>query len=329
MKILLVQLAYLGDVVLTTPVIEAALEKHPGAELWLLVTPAARALLQHDPRIAGILTFDKRGADRGCAGMVRTARRLKTQRFDLAYSIHRSVRTALLLRLAGIPRRVGFRRALTRPLFTTTVTRSRATHDVVRNLSLLEDEVSAAKRSVKLFAPECDRVNGFELSQGRYVVLVPGSAWYTKRWHAAGFREVAEHFQSLGFRVVVSGAANEREVCASVSRGLPVTDVSGSVSLQELLALIKRASLVVCNDSMALHVASAFSVPTVAIFCATSPQFGFGPWRNPRARIVEKQGLWCKPCKRHGGRYCPTGTEICIRDVRASEVIRASGEVLL
>jgi heptosyltransferase-2 len=83
----------------------------------------------------------------------------------------------------------------------------------------------------------------------------------------------------------------------------------------------------VCNDSVALHVGSALKVPTVAVFCATSPRFGFGPWRN-RATVVEHSELSCKPCRRHGSPRCPTGTEACMRDVKAERVLAAASGLL-
>ncbi|MCK5540435.1 MAG: hypothetical protein KAI69_05855, partial [Deltaproteobacteria bacterium] len=83
----------------------------------------------------------------------------------------------------------------------------------------------------------------------------------------------------------------------------------------------------ICNDSMALHMASACKIPTVAIFCATIPQFGFGPWQN-RAVIVEKKDLDCRPCARHGSRQCPNQTRACMDDLPATAVIEAIESIL-
>ena len=153
-------------------------------------------------------------------------------------------------------------------------------------------------------------------------MLAPGSVWPTKRWDWAQFREVAKHFTSLGQRVILIGSPAEVSVCEQVARDLPVTNLAGHHSLAETLYIVQQAGLVICNDSMVLHLASAFKIPTVTVFCATSPRFGFGPWQN-RALVVEHQGLSCKPCRRHGGLTCPTGTEACMREVPASQVLAA------
>ena len=136
------------------------------------------------------------------------------------------------------------------------------------------------------------------------------------------------HFAGLGKRVVVLGDTSEAPITGKVCEGTTFTDCAGKVSLPETLLLISKAELVVCNDSMALHCASGFGTPCVAIFCATSPAYGFGPWKNERGVVVEKMGLPCKPCARHGGHSCPTGTNSCMRDLPASEVI-AAGERMM
>jgi len=90
---------------------------------------------------------------------------------------------------------------------------------------------------------------------------------------------------------------------------------------------MEQSRLVICNDSMALHMASAFKVPNVAVFCATSPEFGFGPWENPKSAVVQDDTLACKPCRRHGSNRCPNGTEACMT-IDAQKVIDACAGIL-
>lgn len=331
MKILLVQTSFLGDVVLSTPLIRALRLLYPQSELWLLTTPAARALVERDPEIAGVLTFDKRGSERGVGGLFRKAAELRAHGFSRVYSLHRSARTAVLLWLARIPERIGFHSSRLKFLYTRLETRLTGEHDVLRNLSLLTSEAppQGFDAELRLFAPQPQELQGpaRELAlHGGYVALFPGSVWKTKRWQWQGFRDVAKHFLALGTRVVVLGSPEEREVAERVSEGLAVDNRAGEAGIAEAMALVQHAALVVCNDSMALHLASAFKRPTVTVFCATSPSFGFGPWRSP-AKVVEVSGLACKPCRRHGSQSCPTGTEACMK-LPAEQVLRAAGEVL-
>jgi heptosyltransferase-2 len=145
-------------------------------------------------------------------------------------------------------------------------------------------------------------------------------------WHWKGYREVAQFLLTRGFPVVLLGGPSDEEVNAMVAQGLEVLNLAGKTSIAEAMYVIKNARLVVCNDSMVLHIASAFKVPNVAIFCATSPQLGFYPWKN-KAVVVEKN-LPCRPCSRHGRKTCPTGTEACMKELSHFEVMSATKRLL-
>ncbi len=326
MKILLVQVSFLGDVVLSTPVIQALRERYPQAELWMMTTPLASDLVKRDPNITGVLSFDKRKKHSGLRGTIEFIKELRAHKFDKVFSLHRSFRTALVLYLSGIKERIGYRQARGAFLYTTRVERRSDSHDVLRNLSLLDSGYSEQDSpQLALYPPSENEVSIhirklFEDPLYSPVVLVPGSVWATKRWHWQRYHEFARALtEEHGESVCISGAPAEQEVCSLVADGLNVVNLAGKTSLADLLYLFQRAKAVICNDSMALHIASAFKVPTVSIFCATSPSFGFGPWRN-RAEVVEKEDLPCKPCRRHGSNICPTGTESCMRDVSAGQV---------
>jgi ADP-heptose:LPS heptosyltransferase len=103
---LVVQTAFLGDVVLTTPLLEALAARHGLVDV--VTTPAAAPLVETHPAVRRVIAYDKRGTDRGLAGLVRLARALKAERYEAAYLPHRSLRSAALAWLARIPRRVGF-----------------------------------------------------------------------------------------------------------------------------------------------------------------------------------------------------------------------------
>jgi heptosyltransferase-2 len=146
-------------------------------------------------------------------------------------------------------------------------------------------------------------------------------------WQWQGFRKVAEFFIEQGLTVVLLGAASDADVCAKVAQGLDIINLAGASDISDAMYVVKNARLVVCNDSMSLHIASALKVPTVAVFCATAPEFGYGPWKN-KAVVVERNDLSCKPCRPHGSQTCPTGTEACMKELSPSEVINAARELL-
>jgi heptosyltransferase-2 len=336
MKILLVQTSFLGDTILSTPLIAAIKKIHPECELWMMTTAISKELVKDDPMLSGTIIYDKGGKEKGISGMLRKAKEIRQQKFDCAYSLHKSYRTAILLKLAGIPETIGFKQAALSFLYSKKVVRDTEPHDVLRNLSLLKLEPEFLKSGksieeffdteIRLFPNSNIDLSGkfFEVTQNPKpkAILVPGSAWKTKRWDWKGFHETALYLEKEGYQVILIGAANEKEVCDKVAGGTRAVNLAGKTSIAESLVVIKSAALVVCNDSMSLHIASAFKVPNVAVFCATSPKFGFGPWKN-RALVVEKEGLSCKPCRRHGSNTCPTGTEACMKDLPSGQVINA------
>jgi heptosyltransferase II len=333
MKILLVQTSFLGDNILSTPVIAGVKALYPSSELSVLTTPLAAPIYSSNPDISETLLFDKRRDHAGIIGLRRCAQMIRAKKFDIAYSLHRSARTALLLFMSDIPTRIGFKEATLSFLYTSTKRRPVDVHEVVRNVSLLAPEYDSQNTSAKLVLPAANSPRSiFEELHGsaieNYTVLVPGSVWATKRWSAHEYRKTARCLSEAGKTVVLLGAPDELEIARQVADGLSVVNLTGKTSLAQMFTLIRHADLVVCNDSMSLHVASAFKVPTVVVFCATSPLFGFGPWQNQKARIVEKSDLHCKPCRRHGSHSCPEGTNACMELVSSNQVMAAIEEVM-
>lgn len=334
MKILLVAASFIGDTILSTPVVDGIRRLHPDASLSIMTTPGSAPLLVHDPRIDHIITFDKRNREKGISGMIRKAAELRRSRFDRVYSLHRSYRTTALLFLAKIPVRIGFDDARLRFLYTRTARRHRDRHAVIANLSILFEEADEQTFDTRmtLYAPEKEQISPatreLTLHLPRpYALLAPGSVWATKQWDISGFFATARYLLDRGIAVVLTGSPGDRETCGQISRDLPVVDLSGKIPLTDTMAMVKNSCLVVCNDSMALHMASAFGTPTVAVFCATSPSIGFGPWKNPNARVVEDNSLACRPCGRHGGMTCPAGTGACMK-IPAETVIQAIEQVI-
>ena len=333
-RILILQTSYLGDTILSTPVIAGVHRLYPDAQIWMMTTPAGTGLVENDPLLAGVLAFDKRKQAAGLSGLLRTGRALRRMAFDRVYALQRSYRTALTLLVSGIPHRTGFQNAKLPFVFHTRQTRRPTDHDVLRNLSLLTGEapLQTFDTRLRLYPPPVERLGPQAkqlLAQGQPIaLLVPGSAWPTKMWHWGHYRAVAAHLLSRGYTVVLMGGPEDREVNRKVADGMAVADLAGRTSVGDAMAIVRQARLMVCNDSMALHMASAFGIPCVAVFCATSPSFGFGPWQNPRALVVEKKDLTCKPCARHGGKTCPTGTRACMEALLPEEVIAAVHRVL-
>lgn len=333
MNILLVQTSFLGDTILSTPVISGLARLYPQARIWMMTTPLSASLVKRDPLLSGVISYDKRKTDAGLRGLIRMSRRLKFMKFSKVYSLHRSFRTSLMVWLSGIPERIGCTDASLSFVYHHQRPRDFKDHDVMRNLSILSGEAPSESfdTDMRLFAPEKDDIGPHIQDRlpeaGSYAVLVPGSVWKTKMWQWQGYRSVAQFLIDRGTPVVLVGAPSDKPVCESVARGIDAVDFCGATRISDAMYVIKQARLVVCNDSMSLHMSSAFKVPTVAVFCATSPEFGYGPWKN-RSVVVQRTDLECKPCRPHGSHACPTGTEACMKGLSPDKVIEAVRELM-
>ncbi|MCK5100545.1 MAG: glycosyltransferase family 9 protein, partial [Desulfobacteraceae bacterium] len=314
MKILLVNLSFLGDTILSTPVIAGLKQIFPKSTISMLTTPISSDLVKNDPFVDEVIIYDKRKKDKGLLKLIRKSHQIRTKKFDIVYSLHRSHRTSTLLYLSGIPKRIGFKDGKMSFLYTEQREKKFNDHAAVRNLSLLFNDLKEDNfnKNLRLFEPETHTISDkIKNLPNDFIVMAPGSAWKTKQWHWQGYLKVAEFYKKLGKNIILIGGKEDSEICKKIKEKIKekadITDFSGQIALSDTMYIMKNAKLLICNDSMSLHMASAFKIPTVTVFCATSPEFGFGPWQNKNARIVEDNTLECKPCRRHGSNKCPNG----------------------
>jgi heptosyltransferase-3 len=149
-----------------------------------------------------------------------------------------------------------------------------------------------------LFALSTQAIKAVEQRVGKqpYVLIHPTSRWMFKSWAAGSFRKLVLWLLDRGRRVVISSSSDllERAFVKQMIEGLPVLDLGGLLSIQELGALVKLADLLVCVDSLPFHIASAFQTKVVALFGPTS-EVTWGPWMNPWAKVITKN-FSCRPC---------------------------------
>ncbi|MCX6135803.1 MAG: lipopolysaccharide heptosyltransferase II [Ignavibacteriales bacterium] len=338
-NIVVIQTAFIGDAVLTLPLIQVLRKHFPGSSVDIVVTPGSRDLFVNHPDIRDAIAFDKRGKDRGIRGLLRLAKDLQSRSYDLALIPHRSLRSAALALIAGIPRRIGFDRSAGRFLMTATAVYHEDLHEIDRNLSLLHAlEIEPGPRELpRLYPSEADRKKVDRLlieleigNPGKLIAIAPGTIWNTKRWPKERFASLAVNFDTADVEVVLIGGIEDEGLCNEIrvlSNSSLVYDASGTLTLLQSAELLRRCRVLVCNDSAPLHLAAAVGTPVVAIFGATVPAFGFGP-TGPFDVVVETIGLKCRPCSIHGGEKCPIKTFACMHDISHDRVFRVAMDVL-
>jgi heptosyltransferase-2 len=343
-KYLIVQTAFLGDVILTLPLVQLLRKNRPDAVIDIVVAPRAAGVLEGHPALSRLIVFDKNGADRGITGLLRLSRKVRSAHYDRTFIPHRSLRSALLAFFGGIPSRIGFHNSAGKILLTSRVRYRPEIHEISRNIELLSaggitgitgaigrrggKPVSIPPPRLSPSGKVREAVDRFLGSPGRtregrgLVCLAPGTLWKTKRWMGDRFASLAGRIAGEGYTVVLVGGPEDTALCAGIGTANPGTgliDASGRLSVLESAELIGRAKLLVSNDSAPLHLACAMNTPVVAIFGATVPGFGFGPI-GPRDVVVEAGGLDCRPCSIHGGAKCPIRTFDCMERISVEQV---------
>jgi heptosyltransferase-2 len=312
---------WLGDLILAFPVLEAAASRS-GARPLLLVGPAPfEALLT--PRLPGMRYLVSRRASR--YALVGPIRR---ERARTALLLTESFSSALLVALAGVPRRVGFAAEGRSPLLTVRVPRPRPARSTpraseYRQLALAAG-IEVAEAGPTLQALESERRGAARvraalgMSQSAYAVMAPGASYGpAKRWAPERFSEAARHLWEVrGLPTVLVGAGEDREAATSVLAKAPgVASAVGRTDLPALVGLLDGAAVVLSNDSGVMHLAAALRRPTVGIFGSTSPV-----WTAASAPWVSNlyAGYPCSPCFR---RTCGIGYG-CLRSISAQHATR-------
>jgi heptosyltransferase II len=326
MPVLVIQTSFLGDMVLTTPLL--AMLAARGA-VDVVATPASAPLLANHPAVRELFVYDKRGRDAGLAGFRRMAAVIGARGHEAALLAQGSARSAALALVARIPRRIGFDTSSGRWLYTERIP-YRDDHHHAERLFALGAAMGGATASrdalrPRLYPADAERsAVDHLLAAARYdadglplVALAPGSVWATKRWPY-----YAELARLIGARArpVVIGSRDDAPLARAIADAVPHTiDATGALSLLASAELIGRAVAIVTNDSAPQHLASAMGTPTVAIFGPTVPEFGFGPLA-PRAAVAGHTELACRPCDRHGPQRCPLAHWRCMRDLSPERV---------
>jgi heptosyltransferase-2 len=329
-KVLVMQTAFLGDSLLTLPLLRRLKELLPGATVTVLTLAKTAEIFRGTPWADEVMIDDKRGVHGGLMGPWRIASELGARGFDLAVIPHRSFRSALIAKLAGVPRRIGFDSSAGSFLLTDTVPFTWAMPDLERNLSLTLPLGAAAAPSSdesRYVAPPAPGAKlAALLPPGPLAGVHPGSAWATKRWLPERFAELCARLKADGLTPVLVGGPDDKALGESIARECGALNLVGQTGLEDLKALMGRLCVFVTNDSGPMHLAAAAGVPVVAIFGATTRELGFFPY-GPGHRVVEA-ALACRPCGLHGARECPEGHFLCMRLLTVDQVHAAVKDVL-
>lgn len=249
--------------------------------------------------------------------------------YNLVITPHRYLRSTFLTFLTGAPIRRGYDSAAASFLYNERVHYDKSKHEVEKLLSFVPKD-EGKRYEIEIFPTELEVEKVDKLLEKRrekVVVVAPGSKWFTKKWPLEYFNRVIKELEKREDTTVVVVGGKE-EMFFNMPLANTTIDLRGKTTLLELAEVIRRADIVLTNDSSPIHIASAFpNVRILALFGPTVEKFGFFPW-SKNSEVFQVEGLECRPCSIHGGDSCPKKHFKCMLDIKPEMVLERIESIL-
>lgn len=328
---MIIQTAFIGDVILATVLIEALSVNFPEAKIDFILRRGNEKLLLSDPRLNRVLIWDK---SRKFASMFEILRECnKSEPYDILINLQRFFTTGLMASMIKADIKIGFDKNPLSVFMNHKIPHEigNSKHERERNLETLKPlgiEVSDAYK-VKLYPGKDDKRKAEDFAGENFVTISPASVWFTKQLESDKWISLIQNLPE-DCRVLLMGGPGDTELCQTIkdkSGRENIINLAGKTTFLETAAIMKLAILNYTNDSAPLHLASSQNANTCSVFCSTIPEFGFGPLSD-FSKIVQVEGLKCKPCGLHGYRSCPEGHFKCSGDLEIKKLLNAYNEAL-
>jgi heptosyltransferase-2 len=325
---LLIQTAFLGDVILATAVAEKLHRHFPEASIDFLLRKGNEGVLENHPFIRQVIVLDKK--KNKLANLLSVASQVKRNRYDQVINLHRFASSGFIVWRSGAREKTGFDKNPFSFFYTKkfphAIGKSPGQNETERNHQLIAALTDSIPAKPRLY-PSLQQFQKVEMllaqnSIRRYVTIAPASIWFTKQLPAQKWVELIR-LLSPEITVYLVGAGNDLALCEKIKAAsrTNVIHLAGQLSLLETAALMKSAEMNYVNDSAPMHIASAMEAPTTAVFCSTVPAFGFGPLAEQSKIVETKISLDCRPCGLHGYRQCPQGHFRCASTIDAADIV--------
>lgn len=326
-RILIIQTASLGDVILCTPLIEKLHHFYPAAKIDFLLKYGYEEVLRYHPHLHHVIVWDKK--EKKYAHLLELIRMFRDKHYDLIVNTHRFPSSGLITVFSQAKSTVGFSKNPFALFFNRRVKHEigrNATHvhEVERNLKLIEHVTDETTNyPARLYPTQLDFAKVSQYKTKRYITVSPASLWFTKQFPVEKWIGFLKDLDS-SWVVYLLGSAKEMDLCDRIihesGHGASL-NLAGKLTFLQSAALMKDAAMNYVNDSAPMHFASAMNAPVTAVYCSTIPEFGFGP-RSDHAYIVQtSKPLNCRPCGLHGFKSCPEKHFECATTIPVKQLL--------
>lgn len=307
---MVIQTAFIGDVVLATALVEKLHQQFPVAKIDFLVRKGNEALLINHPFLNEVLVWDKQ--ENKYKNLLRLIKKIRQRKYDKVINVQRFAATGILTVLSGGKMTIGFDKNPLSGLFNKKIIHEISTgdhyiHEVDRNQKLIAFLTDAAAAKPRLYPSlhDYEKVRGFQSSP--YVCIAPASVWFTKQYPKQKWVDLINQLNFV-YDVYLLGAPDDTALCEEIKAATvhtSVVNLAGKLTFLQSAALQQAAVMNYVNDSAPMHFASSVNAPVTAIYCSTVPAFGFGPLSDKSFVVQTREQLACKPCGLHGYKSCP------------------------
>lgn len=323
-KILIIQLAFLGDVLLATSLLESINYIYSNVQYHVLVKKQYSSVFENHPYVSKILKFDT--LESKAKELIRLQNLIKAEKYDCVINIHRFFSSGYLTAMSKAPIRSGFSKNPFSLLFTHRAKHEFASgiHEIDRNIRLISF-LNVYKPSMPKLYPIDEHQNSIKhLKNYPYITIAPASVWYTKQYPIEKWVEFINEL-STEFNVYLIGSDVDYSVCEMIKNNInhpKVKNLCGQLTILQTASLMGDAVMNFSNDSAPTHIASSMNAPIVTIYCSTVPEFGFGPI-STNAHVVEtEEHLACRPCGLHGRKSCPEKHFLCAYTINKERLLK-------
>ena len=322
-KILIIQTAFIGDAILATAVLEKLKSYYPDAKYSFLVRKGNETLFKNHPFLNELLVWDKTQSKYG--NFLKLLKYIRQNKFDLLVNLHRFASSGLLMAFSGVKEKVCF----DKNPFSFLATHKQAhllqkgIHEIARNQSLIAHLTDSEPARPRLYPNQEDIESIQPFINQEFVCIAPASVWYTKQFPKHKWVEFIQKMPPE-INVYLLGAKTDFNLCQEIletSNSHFVHNLAGKISLLASAALMHKAKMNYVNDSAPLHLASAMNAPVCAVYCSTSPDFGFYPTSDFSKIVESPEILPCRPCGLHGYTKCPKGHFACAESIKTQSLL--------
>ncbi len=329
-KILVIQTAFIGDVVLATSLLESLHAQYPLAAMDVLVRQGNESLFHGHPFIHEVIVWNKK--KQKYIHWLKILIQIRKAQYDAVVNVQRFAATGLWTALSKAKFKIGFNKNPFSFLFTHSIKHleiEAGMHEINRNHQLIQVWGPIVLVPPKLYPSAKDLESIQKYQDQPYVCIAPASVWYTKQYPLSAW---VKFLQALPFDgpIYILGGAGDRIIGEKMmkSANKQLINLAGDIGFLASAALQAKAVLNYVNDSAPMHFASAMNAPVVAIYCSTIPAFGYGPLSEQSFIVQTQENLACRPCGLHGKKKCPLTHFNCAHSIQIQELISPLLQVL-